>query len=237
MSGADEAMTARRARELLGVGAKATPAELRRAFRVAAKTVHPDRAGGSAEAFHRMVAAYELLRRERPARDRFIQPPVAQPPRREAADPNLLCITPLIAFRGGEVDHRTREGRRLRIKAPAGLRTGDRLRVGEIVLRIAVRGDGQLMVRGDDLWLTLEVDRRLLEQGGRTRLETPLGWREIWITKKAAARGLVRLPEEGLPARGRHRQGHLFVRLQAVEETASSAARTLLRRFAAAWAA
>ena len=38
MSGADEAMTARRARELLGVGAKATPAELRRAFRVAAKT-------------------------------------------------------------------------------------------------------------------------------------------------------------------------------------------------------
>lgn len=237
MSGANEAMTARRARELLGVGPKATPAELRRAFRVAAKTVHPDRAGGSAEAFHRMVAAYDLLRHERPARDRFIQPPVAQAPRRERADPDLLSISPMVAFQGGEVDHLTADGRRLRIKAPPGLRAGDKLRAGEAVLRIAIRGDGQLMVRGDDLWLTLDVDRRLLEQGGRTRLETPLGWREIWITKKAGARGLVRLPDEGLPARGRHRQGHLFVRLQAGEETASSAARTLLRRFAAAWAA
>jgi len=81
------------------------------------------------------------------------------------------------------------------------------------------------------------LDRALLDQGGRVSLETPLGPRDVWITRKASARGLIRLAGDGLPARGRHRQGDLFIRLQAASETASSAARTLLRRFAAAWAA
>jgi len=43
---------------------------------------------------------------------------------------------------------------------------------------------------------------------------------------------------QGLPARGSHRQGHLFLRLAPAEAgQADSAARVLLRRFAAAWAA
>ncbi|HPA38825.1 MAG TPA: molecular chaperone DnaJ, partial [Phenylobacterium sp.] len=56
-------------------------------------------------------------------------------------------------------------------------------------------------------------------------------------TEKAGARGLVRLPGQGLPARGRRREGHLFLRLTPQTRTTASAARTLLRRFAAAWAA
>jgi curved DNA-binding protein len=42
---------------------------------------------------------------------------------------------------------------------------------------------------------------------------------------------------QGLPARGAHRQGHLFLRLAAQVRTTDSAAKALRRRFAAAWAA
>ena len=50
---------------------------------------------------------------------------------------------------------------------------------------------------------------------GRISLETPLGRRSVWIDKKAAERGLVRVEGDGLPARGRRQQGHLFLRLSA----------------------
>ncbi|MEH6677209.1 DnaJ C-terminal domain-containing protein [Phenylobacterium sp.] len=235
MSGTDQPLTTRRAREMLGVGAAASPGELRRAFRNRAKAVHPDRAGGDAEAFRRLVQAYEALR-SGPGPDTSIrQPPSVQT--RRTADAATLNVSPTLAVQGGVLEHVMGDGRRLRITVPAGLRSGDRLRAGGELLSVAVRGDGRLIVRGDDLWVTAVLDRALMNQGGRTQVETPLGPRDIWITQKAAARGLIRLAGEGLPARGRHRQGDMFIRLQAASDTASSAARTLLRRFAAAWAA
>jgi len=235
MSGTDQPLTARRAREMLGVGAAASPGELRRAFRNRAKAVHPDREGGDAEAFRRLVQAYDALRSS-PGPDTPIrQPPSVQT--RRATDAATLNVSPTLAVQGGALEHVMGDGRRLRITVPAGLRSGDRLRVGGELLTVAVRGDGRLIVRGNDLWVTAVLDRALMDQGGRTQVETPLGPRDIWITQKAAARGLIRLAGEGLPARGRHRQGDMFIRLQAASDTASSAARTLLRRFAAAWAA
>ena len=63
------------------------------------------------------------------------------------------------------------------------------------------------------------------------------GRRVVWLSKKAGERRLVRLPGQGLPARGTRPQGHLFLRLSPATDEAHSAARTLLRRFAAAWAA
>ena len=61
--------------------------------------------------------------------------------------------------------------------------------------------------------------------------------RLVWINRKAGSRGLVRMVGQGLPARAGHGQGHLFLRLSPQADTIDSAARTLLRRFAAAWAA
>ena len=236
MSGTDQALTTRRARELLGVAAGASPGELRRAFRNRAKSVHPDRDGGDAESFRRLVEAYDLIRGG-PAPEDFLRQPPSVQVGRKGRDVGMLNLTPHLALHGGRAEHELADGRRLRITVPPGLRNGDRLRAGGEVLTIAVRGDGQLIVRGDDLWITAVLDRGLLDQGGRVSLDTPLGPREVWITRKASARGLIRLAGDGLPARGRHRQGDMFIRLQPASETASSAARTLLRRFAAAWAA
>lgn len=228
-------MSAKRAREVLGAGPLAGPAELRRAFREAAKRAHPDRKGGDAEHFRDVVEAYHILQTAPVPRDRVSQPPatVAKP---MAASPTL-SVPPLIAMTGGKVEHRLPDGRRVKIDLPPGLRAGDTVRAGNAELEVAIRSDGEMMVRGDDLWITVKIEPRLLAEGGRIGVETPLGRRIVWITRKACERGLIRLVGQGLPSRGRHRQGHLLLRLAADTATGDSAARAQLRRFAAAWAA
>jgi len=227
----DPTITLRRARELLGVGPFATQGEVRRAFREAAKLAHPDRAGGGADRFREVVGAYHRLQR-RPDPDRVIQPP---PPRPEP--PGVLAIRPLVALQGGAASHRLADGRTIRVRLPAGLRTGDNVRAGGASLTVAITSDAAMLVRGDDLWISVTVDPRTLVEGGRIALETPIGRRIVWVTRKAGERGLVRVVGQGLPARGSHPEGHLFVRLAAKRGQADSAARALLRRFTAAWAA
>jgi curved DNA-binding protein len=221
------------AREVLGVGPFFSAGELRRAFREAAKQAHPDRPGGGAERFRQVVEAYHRLQVVQGGPDRIIQPPAPRPP-----EPTELRIDPLIALRGGSAEHVLGDGRRVRVKLPPGLRSGDTVRVGASELAVVLTGSPEMMVRGDDLWISASVAPRLLAEGGRVAVETPLGRRVVWLTKKAGERKLVRLQGQGLPARGAHRQGHLFVRLAPTRPGhTDSAARTLLRRFAAAWAA
>jgi curved DNA-binding protein len=227
----DPTITLSRARALLGVGPFATAGEVRTAFRQAAKLAHPDRSGGGAEQFREVVAAYHRLHYA-PGADRAIAPP---PPRPEP--PGVLAISPLVALQGGEASHRLASGRTIRVRLPAGLRSGDTVRAGGASLTVAITSDPAVLVRGDDLWVTVGVDPRTLVEGGRIALETPVGRRIVWVTKKAGERGLVRVVGQGLPARGSHPQGHLFVRLAARRGDADSAARALLRRFTAAWAA
>jgi len=233
MFGTAGGISFKQAREVLGVSPMADDAELRRAYHAAAKRAHPDRPGGDAEAFRQVVGAYERLR-IKPGADRFFQPPA---PPRPVPKPGVLTIPPQVALAGGDVEHGAFDGRRLRITLPPGLRAGDAIRADGVELTIAVRGDRAVMVRGDDLWLTVWVDPMLLARGGRIAVDTPLGRRIVWITKKAGARGLVRLPGQGLPARGGRRQGHMFLRLSPRDAPADSPARTRLRQFAAAWAA
>jgi curved DNA-binding protein len=223
-------MTLKMAREVLGVSSESTPAEVRSAFREAAKRAHPV-AGGDEQAFQHVVEAYRRL--QDPENEGSAQPSFRK---RTPADPDLE-ITPLIALEGGDVDHRLPDGRLIRITLPPGLRSGDKVRAASAELCIYIRAEGGLLVRGDDVWMTVKVSPAMLKKGGRITLETPLGKRSVWIDRKAAERGLVRLENQGLPPRGRKPRGHLFLRLSAASGLADSAALALLRRFAAAWAA
>jgi curved DNA-binding protein len=223
-------MSLTEARALLGVAATATAAEIRRAYLDAAKTVHPD-AGGAAEQFLRVVAAYRRLEQAAPANE---VPPDTRPLRPEAG---TLEITPVMAWSGGSVERRTADGRLTHVKLPVGLRQGDEVRAGDAMLSVVIVAQDGMQVRGDDLWMTVAVPPRLLMEGGRVPVVTPIGRRILWVTRKAGERRLLRAPGLGLPARGRHPQGHLFVRLAPKTGPLDSAARVLLRRFTAAWAA
>jgi curved DNA-binding protein len=92
-------------------------------------------------------------------------------------------------------------------------------------------------VRGDDLWMTVSVSPAFLKEGGRLEVVTPRGPRAVWISRTSAARGLYRTPGEGLPATDTHVRGHLYLSLAPDEALSDSLAKSLLRRFAAAWAA
>lgn len=223
-------MTLKHAREVLGVSSAATPAEVRKAFREAAKRAHPD-SGGDEGAFRQVVQAFHRL--QDPLDDRFTATP-ARP--RATPDPDLE-ISPLLALEGGDVDHRLPDGKHIRITLPPGLRSGDKVRAGGASLCVYIRAQDGVIVRGDDIWMTAKVAPGVLRKGGRISLDTPLGRRSVWIDRKAAERGLVRVEDQGLPARGRRPAGHLFVRLSMQQGVADSAALALLRRFAAAWAA
>jgi curved DNA-binding protein len=224
-------MSPKFAREVLGVDAAATPAEVRQAFREAAKRAHPD-AGGDDGAFRQVVEAYRRLQAG-PEVDADV---AAAGPRRRRE--RSLEISPRVALEGGEADHRLADGRMIRLTLPAGLRSGDKVRAAGVELSVYIRAQDGMLVRGDDLWVTAKVPPATLRKGGRISLDTPLGRRSVWIDKKAAERGLARLEGQGLPARGPRPRGHLFIRLAAKAGGATdSAALALLRRFAAAWAA
>lgn len=221
------------ARALLGVTPDADERELRKAYREAAKRAHPDRPTGDAALFRDVLAAYRLLQETPVVRPSF-PPVVAQAA--PITDRVFLEIDIATAVAGGaeEIDI---DGRRLRLKLPAGLRDGDKVRVDGVPFEARIRAQDGALLRGSDLWLTGKVDPRVLAEGGRVEADTPLGPRLAWISTKAAARGLVRLPGQGLPARAEHKAGDLFLRLEAAEASAESPARSLLKRFAAAWAA
>ncbi len=214
------------ARALLGVAPGADEHELRKAFRTAAKQAHPDRPGGDADRFRAVLNAYHVLR----------DAPGSTLAR---MDTHLTPVTidPATAISGGSVEVEA-GGRQLRLTLPPGMRAGDKVRAGDAMFRICISADDKIQIRGDDLWMSCSVEPSVLEQGGRVSIETPLGRRIVWVTERAGQRGLVRVAGQGLPARGDYPRGDLFLRLEpTAAKAAESAARTLLRRFAATWAA
>ncbi len=228
MAAPDAELTLDAARALLGLSHHAGTEEARRAFRAAAKLAHPDRPGGDAAQFRKIVAAYRALQSSPSL-------PAIAPPR--IVEPHVE-IDVLIALGGGEAEAVLADGRRIRTRIPPGARHGERLRIaGGFKVAVRIAGDETMLVRGSDVWVTAILPAALLDQGGRAVVQTPVGARTLWITSKAGGRGLVRLPAKGLPARAAFPQGDLYIRLIPEGGTAEGPARAQLRKFAAAWAA
>jgi len=223
-------LTVERARALLGLTPAAAPGDVIGAFRAAVKRTHPDLGGGDAARFREILDAYRLLQ----AQSRL---PAVIPVATSAILEAHVEIDPRTAIFGGEADATLPGGSRLRIRVPAGARHGERLSAGGERVAVRIRADVDLQVRGSDIWVTAEVAAFLLRDGGRVTLRTPLGPRALWISGKIAERRLARLEGEGLPARGGHPQGSLFIRLTPDTGAPESPARAKLREFAAAWAA
>jgi len=223
-------LTVERARALLGLPPDAAPHDVIGAFRAAVKQTHPDLTGGDAGRFREILDAYRLLQ----ALPRL--PAVIATAHTVILEAHVE-IDPKTAIFGGEADAILADGTWVRIRVPAGARHGERLSVGDDKVAVRIRADADMQVRGSDIWVTAEVAAFLLQDGGRATLQTPLGPKALWISGKIAERRLARLAGEGLPARGGHPQGSLYIRLAPDTGAPESPARAKLREFAAAWAA
>ncbi|MCS6625527.1 hypothetical protein N0B44_21685 [Roseibacterium beibuensis] len=220
------------ARALLGLTGPTEGEALTTAFRAAVKAAHPSSAGGDADRFRRIIAAWRLIQsRDRPL---ALAAPAVRPPA-----PPVVAIGPMDALNGGRVAVRI-GGRTLDIRLPKGLRSGEHLRLkgagaagADLYLPVLIRRADGLSVLGDDLYMDHPIPTRLLEDGGRLELETHAGPRSAWIVAGQSPLRL-RLKDLGLPARGSRRQGHLFVSLQPSDDI-PSAAEDLLVRFTRVW--
>lgn len=220
---------------VLGLHGPAEPSVVTRAFRLAVKTSRPDLSGGDADRFRRVISAYRLIqsRGQRPIA-------LAAPIERSVARP-VVALTPAQALGGGQTSVRL-DMRTLRVVAPPGLRTGEHLRLKgaaddgtDLYLPVLIRSDHGLSALGDDLYMDWPVPLRLLCDGGRIEIDTPhAGLQIAWVTPGFQTTNRLRLRDLGLPARGGHRQGHLFVALRPSED-APSAAEDLLARFTRVW--
>lgn len=224
----------REALSILGLNGDVDASTLKAAFRTAVKAARPDQAGGDAERFRRVIAAYRLIQAHQPPR-----PALSAPAARPAPTP-VLVLSPMQALAGGQVEVRL-GARTVRVTTPKGLRSGDHLRLrrgaadgSDLYLSVLIRPEDGLSVVGDDLFMTWAVERRLMADGGRVEIETPVGARSAWITADMAAPVRVRLKDLGLPARGSRPAGHLFVTLEPSSDV-PSAAEDLLVRFTRVW--
>lgn len=250
-----EIKTADQARALLDLPVGAGPEAARAAFRRAVKATHPDRGGDPAQ-FRRVIEAYRLLdvpnevptaERKDKASARARKPAAATKPEPKPEPKPFgkparatVRISVAEAFLGATKTVRLADGRKGKVKLPPGLRSGEIARLGpreEEHLTVSILPEPDAEVRGDDLWLTVRVNDVFLKDGGRLEVKTPFGRRSLWISRTSASRGLFRAPGEGLPATETRPRGHLYLRLTADPALAETPAKSLLRRFAAAWAA
>lgn len=264
MTSGAEIRTEFEARAILKLAADAPPSTWRAAFQREAKAAHPDQ-GGDSERMRLVIEAYNFLKtrdlsprsappppRPQPRPEPRAARPEPQPPPRPEVRPEPppepaaprpdppIRISIVEAFRGAERLVRLRDGKKFKVRLPSGLQTGDVVRFGEAGEHrrtILVEALAKAELKGADLWLSVAVSAEFLKEGGRIELDTPLGLRKFWVSRTSAARGLYRVPHEGLPARGGRERGHLFMTFEHDPSLNQSPAKSLLAKFASVWAA
>lgn len=193
------------ARRVLGVGEKASPDEIRAAYRAAVKSAHPDH-GGTAEELRLTLEAWRILEGKPASASASGEAETA------GSTVNRLEITPVIAVVGGRMITRLPDGRKAAITLPPGLRAGDKIMASGVRLTITIKGRPDMFVSGDDLCMSIKANPSVFREGGQLKIKTPTGSRMVWIST-VGANNIVRINGQGLPATSRHKQGALLLKL------------------------
>lgn len=120
-----------------------------------------------------------------------------------------------------------RDGQRIEVKIPPGVKTGSRVRVagqggpgigggsrGDLYLRIRVLAHPDYERKGDDLYRDVEVDLYNAVLGGEVRVPTPDGEVMLKIPPETSGGRVFRLRGKGMPRlRDPSRSGDLYVTL------------------------
>lgn len=216
----------------LGLHRHCTDAQIRTAYRLLAKQLHPDVNGGSREALTQtqaLNAAYEIL--SDPDRRREYDRELAAPPKTSARSGKL---TPSIAkemhlrleefWRGAKLEVRVDDPGQpggpetYELVVPPETAPGTRFKVardngGFITVRVKARPDFRFKVRGSDLRCDLKIRSQCAQQGGTEAVRSLTGnFLRVNIPPRIARGEVIRLPGEGLP-KPRGGRGDLLVRI------------------------
>lgn len=234
-------MTRYEAMAVLGLSPGASAEVRKTVFRACVKAARPDRPGGDAERFRRVIEAYRILEQ---AGEQADAPQAASQPK-PAAQP----VTPVTPEVGISIDEACLGGARILLvgtgqafywRFEPGLRDGDMVRgpspFGELEFYVRIAEEVQRKVIGNDLWITLGVDPWLLEDGGRLEASTPFGPRSVWVPRGLPGDAMLRLKDCGLPARAGCPQGHALLKLFPDPALAGSGLRGVFSRLSSALA-
>ncbi len=121
------------------------------------------------------------------------------------------------------------DGRTLNISIPAGIETGQSLRLksqgkgssiggppGDAILEIIVRPSKVWTREGNDVRMTVSVPLKTAVLGGQVDIDTPMGPIALKIPEGSNTGAVLRLRNKGVQAKGKI--GHLYARLEVVIE-------------------
>lgn len=220
---------------VLGLPPDADARAARAAFRVVAKTCHPDLNPGDPGArarFEDAQAAYSRIVATARMRDALRAEPTPEPapaPRRSAAArsaaaPVLTLALSLEEAIEGAVKTVRRGRERLVVRAPAGVRPGDRLIARDlggapVTLEARIADDPEFRVRGADLHGVLLLSAEALDRGAPQTVQTPHGPLKVRIPPLARFGARIRVKGRGLPARAGAPAGDLYLELRLAPAT------------------
>ena len=128
-------------------------------------------------------------------------------------------VTLVEAFHGATRTLQWEDGRSLTAKIPRGVKTGSRIRLngqgqdgGDLYLEVVVFEDGRFQRKGDDLYVTTEVDLYTMMLGGKAAIPTLTGDVKLTIPEGTVNGRQFRLRGQGMPQlKQPDQRGDLFV--------------------------
>jgi curved DNA-binding protein len=221
---------------ILGLSDQATPAQARAAFRVIAKTCHPDvNADPTAQTrFLEAQTALNAITGAAASADRHLE--TGNPRMRKAPEIDLQ-ISVWIAAQGGQVRGTCALGRGV-VKVPPGTRTGDKIiaTIGgrEVTCVARVSEVDGFRAEGGDLSTLVSISATQARKGGATELDTPLGRIRVRLPENIEEGTRLRVKDQGLPGSGTRAAGDLFIDVTIVETVTDKAVSALDRILAKA---
>lgn len=105
------------------------------------------------------------------------------------------------------------EGKKKKIKIPAGVDDGTRIQFQDFILTIRVRPDKNFQRSGDDIFVDVEVPLITAVAGGEIKVPTVNGQIKIRIKPGTQPGSVLRLSGQGMPHVNSRKKGDFYIRL------------------------